>query len=92
MFFDLLNFILQNLLYFSLHLSQSSFPRPLSANDEKEYFGKMAKGDTNARDMLINHNLRLVAHIIKNIYYEMTDFCDHTLTVSFRRFLAVYPI
>ena len=73
MFFDFLVSILQNLLYFSLHLSQSSFPRPLSAKDEKECFDKMSGGDKQAREKLISHNLRLVAHIIKKYYVNTND-------------------
>lgn len=73
MFIHLINFILQNLMFFSLHLSQSSFPRPLSAKDEKDCFDSMAQGDKASRDKLINHNLRLVAHIIKKYYTNAND-------------------
>ncbi len=41
------------------------FPKPLSAQEEKEEFQKMKSGDKNAREKLISHNLRLVAHIVK---------------------------
>ncbi len=46
----------------------SSFPRPLSAQEETECFRLMKKGDENAREKLILHNLRLVAHIVKKYY------------------------
>ena len=41
------------------------FPKPLSAKEERECFEKMAQGDPAAREKLISHNLRLVAHIVK---------------------------
>lgn len=44
-----------------------SFPKPLSAEDEKKYLDLMAEGDMEARNVLIEHNLRLVAHIVKNM-------------------------
>lgn len=42
-----------------------SFPKPLSAKEEKHYFNLYKNGDLNARNILIEHNLRLVAHVIK---------------------------
>ncbi len=60
---------LSNLLFFALHLSSaSSFPPPLSAKEEKEALVAYHNGDTNAKNKLIEHNLRLVAHIIKKYY------------------------
>ena len=55
-----------NTLLFSLRLSGGSFPKPLSAAEEREYLRRYAQGDQAARDVLIERNLRLVAHIIKN--------------------------
>lgn len=75
--FNFINFIIQQLMFFALHLSQSSFPRPLTAKDEQECFARMAEGDRLARDKLINHNLRLVAHIIKNSCYKRINRRDH---------------
>ena len=58
--------ILSYLLFFALHLErQNKFPKPLSFKEEKEYFLKAEKGDIDARNKLIEHNLRLVAHIVK---------------------------
>lgn len=57
--------------YFFIYLkvvSNNSFPPPLSAAKEHECFVKMANGDTEARNMLIEHNLRLVAHIVRKYY------------------------
>lgn len=51
--------------FFPLRLSGSgSFPRPLKAEEERDYLQRMAQGDMEARNKLIEHNLRLVAHII----------------------------
>ena len=60
--------LLLNSLCFSLRLSggTGSFPRPLKAAEEREYLERMAGGDLEARNKLIEHNLRLVAHIMKN--------------------------
>lgn len=56
-----------NGLFFALRLAGNtgSFPRALSREEEQKYLELLAKGDTDARDQLIEHNLRLVAHIIK---------------------------
>ena len=50
-----------------------SFPRPLSADEEKEYLSRMEQGDSTARDKLIEHNLRLVAHIVKKYYADPAE-------------------
>ena len=56
-------------LYFALHLTASgSFPRPLTVTQERECLQKIKEGDQQARDYFIEHNLRLVAHIIKKYY------------------------
>lgn len=54
--------------YAALHLESGSFPRPLSPAQEQQAFAAMHKGDTAARDSLISHNLRLVAHVVKKYY------------------------
>ena len=65
----LFDLIANHFLFFALHFeSRNVFPKPLTAKQEHEYFLKMAEGDTGARDKLIEHNLRLVAHIIKKYY------------------------
>lgn len=56
-------------------VSSGNFPEPLSENDEKECLEKMKKGDMEARSKLIEHNLRLVAHIVKK-YAQSTDIDD----------------
>ena len=57
--------VLSGLLY-SLQLQSGSFPQPLTAQEEKYYLEQAAAGDLNARNVLIERNLRLVAHIMKN--------------------------
>ena len=66
----LIQLILQNLTFFALHLKNlTSFPKPLSAKRETELLHKMKhQSDTDARTELIEHNLRLVSHIIKKYY------------------------
>lgn len=56
-----------NGLFFTLRLAGNtgSFPRALTREEEQDCLDRMAKGDDDARDMLIEHNLRLVAHIVK---------------------------
>lgn len=67
--------LLCNSLFLSLHLSGSagSFPKPLSAEKEREYLERCAAGDLEARNTLVEHNLRLVAHIIKKYYTQSAD-------------------
>ncbi len=58
--------LLKNLIIFSSYVTEkSSFPKPLSKEKEKEYLEKSAQGDENAKEILVKHNLRLVAHIAK---------------------------
>lgn len=66
--------IFANTLLFSLRLSGGgSFPKPLSAAEEREWLDRYAKGDPEARNVLIERNLRLVAHIIKKYYTQTAD-------------------
>lgn len=53
-------------MFYSLQLSNSSFPKPLSPKEEAHYLQLSAQGDLQARNILIERNLRLVAHIMKN--------------------------
>ena len=64
--------MLSSLLY-SLQLSAGSFPKPLSAQEEKYYLELAAQGDLEARNILIERNLRLVAHIMKKYYSQTAD-------------------
>lgn len=56
--------------------STASFPKPLTKREELEYFAKMANGDMKARDVLIQRNLRLVAHIAKKYSVSPTEADD----------------
>lgn len=69
MFSFLFSVLSGQFLYFALHLTPgSSFPKPLSAAKERECLIKIKAGDQKAKDYFIEHNLRLVAHIIKKYY------------------------
>ena len=60
-------------LMYSLQLQTGSFPRPLSEQEERICLEKAAKGDLEARNTLIERNLRLVAHIMKKYYTQTAD-------------------
>ena len=65
--------IISSMLY-SLRLSNGgSFPKPLTAREEREYLQRAAQGDLEARNVLIERNLRLVAHIMKKYYTQTSD-------------------
>ena len=64
--------ILSSLLY-SLQLSTGSFPKPLTEEEERKYLALAAQGDLEARNILIERNLRLVAHIMKKYYAAESD-------------------
>lgn len=65
---------LGNLIFLVLHLTGTgSFPKPLSAAEERECLLAIRRGDSAARNKLIEHNLRLVAHIIKKYYAAARD-------------------
>lgn len=67
--FSFLSYISQYIFLFILHIAHSeSFPKPLKKAEEQYYLEQAAKGDINARNKLVEHNLRLVAHIIKKYY------------------------
>ena len=67
--------LLKSSLFLSLHLSgtASSFPKPLSAEEEQVYLTRCAGGDLEARNILVERNMRLVAHIIKKYYTQSVD-------------------
>ena len=55
----------KELMVFVSYVKNNAFPQPLSEEEEKVYIQKLSEGDQTARNMLIEHNLRLVAHIVK---------------------------
>lgn len=66
MFFEGLSYLLGKLVFFTgAILNGSSYPKPLSKEEEAECLKRMKEGDRTARDKLINHNMRLVAHVVK---------------------------
>lgn len=67
--------MLSSLLY-ALQLSGGSFPTPLTAQQEQHYLELAARGDMEARNILIERNLRLVAHIMKKYYTQTADHED----------------
>ena len=68
------------LLFSSFINNASGFPKPLSSEEEKNCFEKFKQGDKDAKDKLINHNLRLVAHIVKK--YSGTAEADDLISVG----------
>lgn len=64
--------MLSTLLY-SLQLNTGSFPKPLSEEEERQYLERSRAGDLEARNVLIERNLRLVAHIMKKYYAQTSD-------------------
>ena len=75
MFFGIIDFF-KNIFCFTGSYSNDVFLEPLSSSDEEKYIDLMIKGDKSARNKLIEHNLRLVAHIVKKFdrnYQENDD-------------------
>lgn len=73
------NFIIfmNKILLFSSFINNAQgFPKPLTEEEEKEYFLKYKNGDESAKDKLINHNLRLVAHIVKKYDHDKEEMDD----------------
>ena len=68
---------------FILHLTSSNvYPKPLPYAEERKYLERAAKGDTEARNILVEHNLRLVAHIVKKYYSAGTNDYDDLISVG----------
>lgn len=73
MLLTLLKFFATKFLVLALHLEAGSFPKPLSAREEIETFAALRAGDRSAREKIIRHNLRLVAHVAKKYYAQPSD-------------------
>lgn len=81
MFIQFLNFILGKILFFCGSLSGDCFPKPLTPEKEREYLERYRTfGDKDAKDMLIKHNLRLVAHVVKK--YQGTEDSDDLISTG----------
>ena len=66
MFLDIIWMLLGKVVFFTGSLgTKSSFPKPLSKEEEEKYLEMVAKGSQEAKDILVRHNMRLVAHIVK---------------------------
>lgn len=73
-FLAFLSFLMKDALFFTSYIKNNAFPQPLSKEEEAHYIGLMDDGNEDARNKLIEHNLRLVAHIVKKY--------DHTREMS----------
>ena len=76
MLFNFFNFIIDNFAFFTGAYSNNVFPNPLSKEEEEIYIEKMLNGDKEARNVLIERNLRLVAHIVKKFESNTNDIDD----------------
>ncbi len=76
MLINILNILLNNLTFFTGAYSNNIFPDPLPKEEEEIYITKMLQGDKEARAKLIEHNLRLVAHIVKKFESNINDIDD----------------
>lgn len=76
MLINILNILLNNLTFFTGAYSNNIFPDPLPKEKEEIYITKMLQGDKEARAKLIEHNLRLVAHIVKKFESNINDIDD----------------
>ena len=70
MFLNFLN-IIKDLLFFTGSYSTNVFPEPLSSIEEEKCIKEMLEGNNDARNKLIEHNLRLVAHIVKKLKLQL---------------------
>ena len=77
----LLQFFSAQFLYLALHLESGSFPRPLTPKEEAAAFAALRAGDPAARETIIQHNLRLVAHIAKK-YYALPGDQDDLISIG----------
>ena len=81
----ILSFIsfLQKIFFLALHIiNPNSFLKPLSPKEEKECFEKVKMGDKKAKDKLINHNLRLVVHIIKKFNFPQKNNNEDLISIG----------
>ena len=77
---SLYNFMQKVMLFTAYINTNGSFPHPLSAKEEEEYFLAYKNGDQKAKDILVQHNLRLVAHVVKK--YASANEADDLISVG----------
>ena len=81
MFLEFLNFIFSKIIFFCGSITGDCFPKPLSRDEEKKYLKQFKEnGDQNAKEMLIKHNLRLVAHVVKK--YQGSEDTDDLISTG----------
>ncbi len=81
MFFDVVGLLLSKIFFFTgLVKQKGTFPKPLSPEDEKKYLTLARAGNKEAKDILVKHNMRLVAHIVKK--YTGSAETDDLLSVG----------
>lgn len=81
MIFESFSMFLRKIMFFTAYVNNtSSFPKPLNAKQESEYLKRFHDGDKEAKDILIHHNLRLVAHIVKK--YNGTEEADDLISAG----------
>ncbi|MCD8372620.1 MAG: sigma-70 family RNA polymerase sigma factor, partial [Clostridia bacterium] len=82
MFLDLLGLLFTKIFFFTgaVQNGKGSFPRPLSSEEEKKYLKLARQGDAEAKNILVKHNMRLVAHIAKK--YSGAAETDDLLSVG----------
>ncbi len=73
MFSDFLGTALENMLFFALHLDGNYYPRQFTKKEEQECLERISRGDSRARNELIEHNLRLVAYIVNKHYGDSKE-------------------
>ena len=76
MFKKLISYLFKDFYFFTAAYSNQVFPDPLSKEEEEKYLERMKLGDKEARNILIEHNLRLVAHIVKKYEHSKEDSDD----------------
>ena len=77
----ILFFLFKDIMFFSAAYSNNVFPDPLSFEEEQKYILEASKGNKDARNKLIEHNLRLIAHIVKK-YEHSTDEVDDLISIG----------
>jgi len=81
MIFETFSMFLRKIMFFTAYVNNtSSFPKPLTSEQEAEYLKKFHEGDLSAKEILIHHNLRLVAHIVKK--YNGTEEADDLISAG----------